>query len=815
MDLFNEQTEIEARMADRGIERYRRLTEEAMQGGEATRAKSVQTVLDSALVAVVEALVAFQADAATGRAGRRHTAIKRLSGIDPYEAAFVALHTVLDGMSRDFPLTPLATKIGRSIELEARFAALAETHGAYVKKMMEDLDGRTRNAGHRRAVLAKVLREKGDAWEGWGERDHLQTGLKLIELIVSATGLFEVTMDRTGAKRDLMTLHATDRFKAWLHSLDTRFALMAPEFLPCVIPPKDWTDFKTGAYHTDALAYPPTLVKTSSKLHRDAIKKADLTKVLSAVNAIQRTPWQINRRVLDVVRDLIESGRPVAGLPDMANMPLPARPVDIDTNETALKGWKREAARTYEANRKVTGRRIGALKTLQIAEEFVGYDAIYFPYQLDFRGRVYPIPQGLNPQGNDLAKGLLHFSEGDRLDTTSSIQWFKVHGANTFGVDKVSMDERMAWVDANAEHIIRSAEDPLNYQWWTEADSPFCFLAWAFEFNDWLQSDIANGTFRSRIAVAMDGSCNGIQHYSAMLRDPRGGAAVNLVPSDKPQDIYGEVAKVVVERLALAGRPADDTEEAVAQAAMSVAWGRFGIDRKITKRPVMVLPYGGTQRSCLDYVYEAVKERGSYPFSDEMLHKATVYLGGVVWGSIGEVVVAARLAMGWLKSVASVVSKENLPIQWTTPSGFPVVQAYPVMESQRIECRLFGDRFVPRMDVASQTEIDKRRQANGVAPNFVHSMDASALIDTVNRAAAAGVTKFAMIHDSYGTSAGQTATLSAALREAFVSMYEENDVLENFLHDVVPEGLRLGIPSAPFVGGLDLQKVKQSTYFFA
>lgn len=814
MDLFNEQTEIEARMADRGIERYRRLSAEAMQGGEATRSKAVQTVLDSAIVAVSEAVAAFIADAATGRAGRRHAAVKRLAGIDPSEAAFLALHTVLDGMARDFPLTPLATKVGRGIELEARFAVLAETHGAYVKKLMSDLDGRTRNSGHRRAVLAKVLREKGDKWEAWGERDNLLTGLKLIEMIVSATGLFEVCMDQEGKKR-VMTLHATDRFKAWLHSLDTRFALMAPEYLPCVIPPKDWTDFKTGGYHTDALAYPPPLVKTSSKLHRDALKKADLTKVLSAVNAIQRTPWQVNTRVLDVVRALIETGRPVAGLPDMANMPLPARPVDIDTNETALKGWKREAARTYEANRKVTGRRIGALKTLQIAEEFASYDAIYFPYQLDFRGRVYPIPQVLNPQGNDLAKGLLHFSEGDRLDTTSSIHWFKVHGANSFGVDKVSMDERMAWVDANAEHIIRSAEDPLNYQWWTEADSPFCFLAWAFEFNDWLQSDIGNGTFRSRIAVAMDGSCNGIQHYSAMLRDPRGGAAVNLVPSDKPQDIYGEVAKVVVERLALAGRPADDTEEAVAQAAMAVAWGRFGIDRKITKRPVMVLPYGGTQRSCLDYVYEAVKERGSYPFSDEMLHKATVYLGGVVWGSIGEVVVAARLAMGWLKTVASVVSKENLPIQWTTPSGFPVVQAYPEMNTQRIDCAIFGSRFQPSLDVASKTEIDKRRQANGVAPNFVHSMDASALIDTVNRAAAAGVTKFAMIHDSYGTTAGQTATLSMSLREAFVSMYEENDVLESFLHDVVPEGLRDGIPSAPFVGGLDLQKVKQSTYFFA
>ena len=41
----------------------------------------------------------------------------------------------------------------------------------------------------------------------------------------------------------------------------------------------------------------------------------------------------------------------------------------------------------------------------------------------------------------------------------------------------------------------------------------------------------------------MDGSCNGLQNFSAMLRDEVGGKAVNLIPSDKPQDVYMEVVK--------------------------------------------------------------------------------------------------------------------------------------------------------------------------------------------------------------------------------------------------------------------------------
>ncbi len=39
----------------------------------------------------------------------------------------------------------------------------------------------------------------------------------------------------------------------------------------------------------------------------------------------------------------------------------------------------------------------------------------------------------------------------------------------------------------------------------------------------------------SSVAVHQDGSCNGLQHYAALGRDARGGAAVNLAPADRPQ----------------------------------------------------------------------------------------------------------------------------------------------------------------------------------------------------------------------------------------------------------------------------------------
>ena len=102
--------------------------------------------------------------------------------------------------------------------------------------------------------------------------------------------------------------------------------------------------------------------------------------------------------------------------------------------------------------------------------------------------------------------------------------------------------------------------------------------------------------FVSRIPVAMDGSCSGIQHFSAMLRDERGGAAVNLVPQELPADVYRAVAEKVIEQAEW--QAANGEEDSIKHNADGVAylsegsktiaqqWLKFGITRKVTKRSV-------------------------------------------------------------------------------------------------------------------------------------------------------------------------------------------------------------------------------------
>ena len=60
-------------------------------------------------------------------------------------------------------------------------------------------------------------------------------------------------------------------------------------------------------------------------------------------------------------------------------------------------------------------------------------------------------------------------------------------------------------------------------------------------------------SFESLLPVSMDDSSNGIQHYAKLGRDVDGGTQFNLVPGERPQNLYTGIAKLVskkVEKLA-------------------------------------------------------------------------------------------------------------------------------------------------------------------------------------------------------------------------------------------------------------------------
>jgi DNA-directed RNA polymerase len=113
------------------------------------------------------------------------------------------------------------------------------------------------------------------------------------------------------------------------------------------------------------------------------------------------------------------------------------------------------------------------------------------------------------------------------------------------------------------------------------------------------------------------------------------------------------------------------------------------------------------------------------------------------------------------------------------------------------------------------TKTDTRRHRNGIAPNFIHSLDSCHLFKTVNASRKQGIRAFQVIHDSYGTHACDVEDLARIVKDEFVRIYTD-DILGDLIAEVqaqLPPGVEL--PERPPTGEFDITKVREADFFFS
>lgn len=862
----------EERMVTMGREQVRKQIEKAREKGNEGSTQYGQTFIGITVDAVSQQITDFIEKATSGRAGRRHSAVKYLQQTEADIAAFMGLRCVVDSLTGKRQLLQrVAINIATRIEDEVRFTAFHKDHKVGYERGMKKVKVAT-TYGRKRASLGGFEKRYTETeWTPWPEADKLHLGMLIVDMIVN-TGHITVGEEIKSIRDTVKVLHPTAQLVEWIERESLKSEAMASSHLPMVVEPLEWTDPFNGGYLTQDAQGRNALVKVKNQnyLTEMADRKDEMPAVYSSINALQSTRWAINSAIYEVAEEMWGMDTEASALPsreDVGQVPCPVCGQGIElakmntrtkgeqhdcfedefTGEETLKAWRKVAYETHTANVSLRSKRMVTAKTLKVASMFKDLDVMYFPYQLDFRGRIYAIPS-FNPQGADLTKGLIHFADGMAIEDGVAAGWLAIQGANVFGFDKASLEDRIGWVEDHADMILACAYQPMDNAWWMTADKPWQFLAFCFE---WAQFCEEGYGFVSHLPVALDGSCSGIQHFSAMLRDPVGGEAVNLTPQETPADIYQKVCdRVVIElekhvlelgatipqEFPSIDSPMDEDllldeervnlksnsiEETIDERSFASGWLSLGLSRKTTKRQVMTLPYGSTQYSCREYTEVWLKEQlaSGYdcPWPKEQSFKATQYLSKLIWDAISSVVVAAREAMDWLQGCAKVVAKEQLPVYWQTPSGFPVMQVYKNTSSRRIKTKL-GDTIVKLSLQQEEPTIDRRRMANAISPNFVHSLDATHLVLSTDLAVTNGIHHFAMIHDSFGTHAANTDRLAACLREAFVGLYHEKDVLEDFRQQIMRQvdvDLQGSIKPVPTKGTLDVTTVRDSDFFFA
>lgn len=852
----------ENQMLDKGRERF--MVDDEKTGTEFKQ--SGQKLIAECHTRVAEEIRAtVDKELGNPNAGRRPAWLEDIQKVDAEILAYLGLQSTVAAAGKGSSQTALLAGLGKRISLECLGADIDEVHFELNEKT-----GKRK----RKAIpynTGKAMRHKINA-----ARKFAQQKLSLdveewdaVKCATVATPVYNAVMrsgvfvrnSTTRANKTSIKMGFTEEAAIAIENTKERLSWMRPIFEPSLEAPVAWENTQTGAYDDPRLAKLVPLVRGATPEQNAEInfQCSELAKTdewpmyISALNALQSTPLAINDYVLEAVEWAWDTDQPIKKFPKSLSIQMP----EADKRWAEMSGDERNL---HEQNRRNTADRNDQIKVnrktmyddLACAKEMQEAGTFYLAWNFDFRQRVYPVPH-FNYHRDDHIKAMFTLANKKPL-SEDNLEWLMLHIANCGDFHKISKqshDDRQFWAGMNIDLMYQSGKDfRKNAEHWMQADKPFQYLAGCREYYLYRKAQDRGEQYFCGLPISLDGSNSGVQHYAAASLNEHDGALVNLVPNDKPADVYQVVADKVNEELenraklnidqsALAKLNAEEaqamTERFGAKQEINLRWLSFGVDRSIVKRPVMTYCYSskvyGFHQQIFDDLmspleYERLKGTiAVHPFgSSEWEQKqAAMYLAKIVFAAVEQTISSAKVAMDYFQSVAGALANERKSVRWSTPTGFPVHQRYLHYTPKKIKPFLFDAavQLNKRTQVSirqSDGRVDKKKMKAAISPNIIHSLDAAHLLLTINHCQDQGVQDFFVIHDSFGCNASDTRVMYESVREVFSMMYTDycffsqldrearsalNDPNNDTLLDIPPKG------------NLNLDLVCESNYCFS
>lgn len=572
---------------------------------------------------------------------------------------------------------------------------------------------------------------------------------RFVEVIIEASAYFFVEQDRVfkNNKTMLSMKYSCSLSETILNKLAIEaYRAFFPE--PMTVPPIPWEykdEVLKGGYETHQYE----MVRAHTH-EIDYSKYSD--KIFESINYIQSIPWIVNDELVQQIKqDLVFPKKE-----DFIKTPYPEstgtqwevnlKDEDLSLSEKEIEEIQQarrefsEVAEIYKAEagdfESALGKYRAVKLALGIAETYSGKE-IYFPHSFDFRGRVYPIPVGLSPQGSDAVKSMLHYAHGEKLNESGE-NWCWAYLASLYGDDKIAFEKR----------VIRGKE--LLDADYKEADEPYQFLAHQLEMKRFL----ADRNYEVKARIHLDACNSGSQFTSAMTGDRAGCIATNVIPTILPdgsqdrQDAYllvGEKALQLTKHMILLESDPEIKESLLFFRGLLEEYAR-----KICKTPVMVSNYGGTQGGRSEILWDLLRE---FQVDRKWITKKNAALYAKIIGdSIEGVLTGGKAFEGYIHKMNDLIAKKNKAITWETSDGFFVTHnKFKELKGKQVSCVLPGARrptTILKKNYSDKVSAAKMKSA--ISPNFVHSLDAELLRRVALKCKTAGIDYTDWIHDSFG-----------------------------------------------------------------
>lgn len=345
-------------------------------------------------------------------------------------------------------------------------------------------------------------------------------------------------------------------------------------------------------------------------------------------------------------------------------------------------------------------------------------ERFYFPVFLDFRGRVNQ-RSGLLQYTNapDYARALLEFADGQFVDDTG-LKWLTWHMAQMWGRKKdlpyMVLGDGTAWLRNAAKLIHR----------WQEAKHPAQFFAAALAVVD------ASEGRPVHLPVRVDASCSGLQHLALLSRDEDLARLVNLWG-----DYHGDRRGM---NWLETENPDDNFYQRVAELT--------GFERDHVKAVIMPMLYGAGEETSAEGLAEERKTRRT---------KRQEQDAGRIRDAAKQLAPRAFALLDWFGAVAEAHNAADMPVRWTTPSGFQAIQDYRVVDRSRdrpgskVQIIVNGERRNIRKQIFTD-RLKTWQQGISMPSSIVHSLDAALLTEIV---AGSSTDQWGVVHDAFAVPA--------------------------------------------------------------
>jgi len=782
-------------------------------------------IIKNALPNVIKLLHENLGDSSSKDVGRPFSWKKDLMSVDIDLIAYLGMATCMDGVGLNKSLTWTLTKIGKRIELEIWAKELREFNKKLYDRVESKVTSDHSSERYRLKAAKAIARKAGFEREPWSDERRVKSASPVLNAILEVSGCFEVwSIVKNGKTKRYIGL--TGKASQLIAELQLQESWLQPVYSPMVVPPREWETMDTGSYLDDAVRAQVDLIRFGTPYQKRALKNKNLKDVpyIQALNHIQKTKFVINEVVYEAVKHCWQNDIEIANFPRRKYVERPEFPDNwefLDPKDKKL--WRISARDVVVRNRQIDGDRAVMLQDLTTAEEMLQFDGFYLPHNFDFRGRVYPIPS-FNHHRISHVKAMFKFANKDLVDERA-FDWLCIHTANVGDFNKISkesFDTRMLWVEINKEAIYNVYKDwKKEIDYWTQADKPFEFLAACFELGAYWDAQDKGEDFYSGLPIALDGTNSGIQHFSALAKHIDDAFLVNLVPTEKPQDIYQRVADEVIKQI---------KDDPCAEADL---WLQNGITRKTVKRNVMTYGYSSKQYGFFEQIREDLMnpltddvltgKLSEHPFGEDHGYDCAKYLSRHSWEAVNKVISSAQQGMNFFQNLCGALAHEGKHMNWFTPVGFPASQYYPSNNYKKLKIYLYDrEAKIPtRTQVTLRSpdynRVDKRKSKTAISPNVIHSLDSSHLLLTVlNCVANDEAMPFFLIHDSFGTTAAKTELMFHVIRDSFIQMYSKESWYSNLREQVIKQlDNSKRVPELPKQGELNLNDVAVSDYCFS